>query len=63
MPQQKVELICNSAFKFCAERMADDDDRSTIMFAYFGKIKPKNSYLNSKTNKDEDSTSELRDNQ
>lgn len=46
LPRQVVEVICNSPFKFAKEKMADDTDWKSIMFAYLFKIKPKKRYLN-----------------
>ena len=46
MPAQVIEVICNSPFKFAKERMSDDSDLTSIMFAYLFKIKPKKKYLN-----------------
>lgn len=45
MPVQVIEVICNSPFRFAKERMSDDSDLKTIMFAYLFKIKPKKKYL------------------
>lgn len=45
MPVQVIEVICNSPFRFAKERMSDDNDLRTIMFAYLFKIKPKKKYL------------------
>lgn len=46
LPRQVVEVICNSPFRFAKEKMADDTDWKSIMFAYLFKIKPKKRYLN-----------------
>ena len=46
LPRQVIEVICNSPFKFAKERMSDDSDTKSIMFAYLFKIKPKKKYLN-----------------
>ena len=46
MPVQVIEVICNSPFRFAKEKMSDDNDLKTIMFAYLFKIKPKKKYLN-----------------
>lgn len=45
LPRQVIEVICNSPFKFAKERMSDDSDTKSIMFAYLFKIKPKKRYL------------------
>lgn len=49
VPQQVIEVICNSPFKFAKERMSDDADYKSIMFAYLFKIKPKKKYLDENT--------------
>lgn len=46
LPRQVIEVICNSPFKFAKERMSDDLDTKSIMFAYLFKIKPKKKCLN-----------------
>lgn len=49
LPRQVIEVICNSPFKFAKERMSDDSDTKSIMFAYLFKIKPKKKYALNKT--------------
>lgn len=48
LPVQVIEVICNSPFKFAKEKIADDDNLKSIMFAYLFKFKLKKKY---KTNK------------
>ena len=42
LPQNVIEVICNSPFKFTNKVMADSEDSRTIMLAYLFKIKLKN---------------------
>ena len=42
LPQNVIEVICNSPFKFTNKVMADPEDGRTIMLAYLFKIKLKN---------------------
>ena len=42
LPQNVIEVICNSPFKFTNKVMADLEDSRTIMLAYLFKIKLKN---------------------
>lgn len=42
LPQNVIEVICNSPFKFTNKVMADPEDSRTIMLAYLFKIKLKN---------------------
>lgn len=44
LPQQVVEVICNSPFKFAKQKIADDNDIKSIMFAYLFKFKIKKKY-------------------
>lgn len=46
LPVQVIEVICNSPFKFAKEKIADDDNLKSIMFAYLFKYKLKKKYLN-----------------
>ena len=39
LPQNVIEVICNSPFKFTNKVMADPEDSRTIMLAYLFKIK------------------------
>lgn len=48
LPRQVIEVICNSPFKFAKEKIADDTDWKSIMFAYLFKIKLKKKFLNKK---------------
>lgn len=41
LPQNVIEVICNSPFKFTNKVMADPSDPRTIMLAYLFKIKLK----------------------
>lgn len=43
IPKSTVKVICHYPFKFARERMADDDDTKSIMFAHLFKfiMKPK----------------------
>ena len=42
LPQNVIEVICNSPFKFTNKVMTDPEDSRTIMLAYLFKIKLKN---------------------
>ena len=42
LPQNVIEVICNSPFKFTNKVMSDPEDSRTIMLAYLFKIKLKN---------------------
>lgn len=46
LPVQVIEVICNSPFKFAKEKIADNSDNKSIMFAYLFKYKLKKKYLN-----------------
>lgn len=41
LPQNVIEVICNSPFKFTNKVMADPNDNHTVMLAYLFKIKLK----------------------
>lgn len=41
IPHQVIEVVCNSPFKFASERISDNNDTKSIMFAYLGKLKIK----------------------
>lgn len=43
LPIPVIEVICNSPFKFAKEKIADDDNLKSIMFAYLFKFKLKKS--------------------
>jgi hypothetical protein len=44
LPIPVIEVICNSPFKFAKEKIADDDNLKSIMFAYLFKFKLKKKY-------------------
>lgn len=46
LPVPVIEVICNSPFKFAKEKIADNNDNKSIMFAYLFKYKLKKKYLN-----------------
>lgn len=46
LPVPVIEVICNSPFKFAKEKIADDSNVKSIMFAYLFKYKLKKKYLN-----------------
>lgn len=46
LPQPVIEVICNSPFKFAKERIADNDDWRTILFANLFSFKIKKKYKN-----------------
>lgn len=46
LPVPVIEVICNSPFKFAKEKIADDTNVKSIMFAYLFKYKLKKKYLN-----------------
>lgn len=46
LPVPVIEVICNSPFKFAKEKIADDANAKSIMFAYLFKYKLKKKYLN-----------------
>ena len=48
LPQNVIEVICNSPFKFANKVMQDPNDLTPVMFAYLFKIKLKNYYAGSK---------------
>lgn len=49
LPIPVIEVICNSPFKFAKEKIADDDNLKSIMFAYLFKFKLKKKYETDKT--------------
>lgn len=49
LPIPVIEVICNSPFKFAKEKIADDDNLKSIMFAYLFKFKLKKKYEVSKS--------------
>lgn len=49
LPIPVIEVICNSPFKFAKEKIADDDNLKSIMFAYLFKFKLKKKYETNKT--------------
>lgn len=46
-----LNAVCFSPFQFASMSIRNNDKR-TMMFPYFGKIKMKNKYLDEKENKD-----------
>lgn len=48
IPINVVEVICNSPFRFTVDKMQDQEDLTTFMYAYFGKIKLKNKFKDGK---------------
>lgn len=49
LPVPVIEVVCNSPFKFAKEKIADDDNLKSIMFAYLFKFKLKKKYETDKT--------------
>ena len=49
LPIPVIEVICNSPFKFAKEKIADDDNLKSVMFAYLFKFKLKKKYEADKT--------------
>lgn len=49
LPIPVIEVICNSPFKFAKEKIADNDNLKSIMFAYLFKFKLKKKYETDKT--------------
>lgn len=46
LPVPVIEVVCNSPFKFAKEKIADNNNVKSIMFAYLFKYKLKKKYLN-----------------
>lgn len=51
LPQNVIEVICNSPFKFTNKVMADPNDNHTVMLAYLFKIKLKTRLYGNKKEK------------
>ena len=50
LPRQVIEVICNSPFKFASQSITNLDYKP-IMFAYLGKFKLKNRYVQKDANR------------